>query len=382
MSISLEERARVATKLTKARATLLIEQPFYGTLALRLHLVETDEIDTLAVDGHSIFYNPKFCEDLPVDQLRTAVAHEVGHCVFDHVGRRGPRDPMKWNLAGDHVINLGLEEASFTKIPGYWNADKKFTGMSADQVYNLLPDGAGSDGTGGDGRGQKVLDDIMNGPGGKAMDESERTVIENDWKVATLQAANLAKQQGKLPASLERFIKEMTEAKVNWRDQLRNLITERAKNDYCWSRPNRRFAGQGLFLPSMYSETMGTIVVVTDDSGSIGNDMLAAFEAEIKAIRSAVMPLKTIHISCDARINHVAEFAMEDEFKVVSKGGGGTDFNPPFEHIEREGEKPVCLVYLTDLYGPAPNVPPDYPVIWCCTTDKVGPWGETIHVEV
>ena len=40
---------------------------------------------------------------------------------------------------------------------------------------------------------------------------------------------------------------------------------ERAKDDYSWSRPNRRYASMGIFMPSLYSERMGTIVVVTDE---------------------------------------------------------------------------------------------------------------------
>lgn len=374
-----EPDPQILRKLAKARTLLLIEQPFYGVLALRLQLVARNEIPTLAVDGTHIFYNEKFVDGLPGDQLRTAVAHEVGHCVFQHIGRRGARNPQKWNLAGDHVINLLLEEAKFAPIPGYWNADPQFKGMSTEQVYNLLPDGDG----GGDG--QQPLCDIMDGGdhGDKPMDESERSLKESDWKVAATQAANVAKQQGKLPASMERFVQEMNEAKVDWKAQLRRFITERSRDDYSWRHPNRKMLAYDYILPGLFSENMGTVVVVTDDSGSIGDDVLSAFEAEIKDIRASVMPAKTIHISCDARINHVAEFSMEEPFKIVSKGGGGTDFNPPFEWLAKRDIRPAALVYLTDLYGPAPQVPPDYPVLWCCTTKGLdGPWGETIHIDV
>jgi predicted metal-dependent peptidase len=366
-------------RLTKARATLLIEQPFYGALALRLQLVANNDIKTAGVDGTHIFYNEAFVESLPIDQLRTLLAHEVGHCVFQHVGRRGARDHQRWNVAGDYVINDMLLDSNFTPIPG-WCHDRAYKGMSSDQVYNLLPTG--------EGRLPKPLDEIMDGPprpGGtpKHFDKSEITVLENDWTVATLQAANAAKQRGKLPASLERFVKDLTEAKVNWRDQLRAMFTEHlGKDDYSWMRPNRRMQAYGLILPGLYSETVGTVVVVTDDSGSVGAEMLVAFSAEIKAIRSAVIPAKTIHISCDAAINHLAEFLPEDAFEIVSKGGGGTCFRPPFKHLADEGTIPAVLVYLTDGYGSFPAEPPNYPVMWVMTTDVVAPFGETIRIEV
>ena len=115
--------AEVLHKLTKARALMLIEQPFFGVLALRLHLAEDNNIPTLAVDGHTIRYNAQFIDDLPPEQIRTAVAHEVGHCVFSHIGRRGSRNPKKWNYAGDFVINGFL---AFGKLlPGRANVDHR-----------------------------------------------------------------------------------------------------------------------------------------------------------------------------------------------------------------------------------------------------------------
>jgi predicted metal-dependent peptidase len=385
--------AEVLKKLTKARATLIIDQPFFGTLALRLKLVPMpDELEamqkargmkpTLAVDGEHIYYCEDFIRDLDLPLVKSALAHEVGHCVFDHIGRRGHRDPTGWNMAGDYVINDMLKDAGFPLGEGWlWNAAYK--GMSADQIYNQLPKNP----QGGQGQGQgkgnsqggnQPLCDILDGK----QDPADKAMQQNDWKVATIQAANAAKQQGKLPGSLARFVEEMTASKVDWRDKLRRFITERAKDEYNWHRPNRRYLSAGLYLPSLYSEHLGTIVVVTDDSGSIGDDMLKAFASEIGAIRDSTLPKKTIHISCDARVNHVAEFEQHDEFKLVSKGGGGTDFRPPFDWLDKRGIKPACLVYLTDMYGSFPQQAPDYPVLWCATTGQVGPWGETVKIEL
>jgi predicted metal-dependent peptidase len=107
----------VAKILLRTRAQLLINMPFFGQLALRLKLVEDPSIPTLATNGYLVKYNPQFIEGLPPDQRRTAIAHEVGHCIFAHIGRRGARNPQKWNIAGDHVINLMLEEAAWRRFP-------------------------------------------------------------------------------------------------------------------------------------------------------------------------------------------------------------------------------------------------------------------------
>jgi hypothetical protein len=44
-------------KLTRARTQLLLNQPFFGTLCLRLKLM-TGTVPTMATDGRSILYDP------------------------------------------------------------------------------------------------------------------------------------------------------------------------------------------------------------------------------------------------------------------------------------------------------------------------------------
>lgn len=355
----------IAAALTRARTSLILTQPFYGMLALRLKFVEDLGTKTLAVDGRHMFYNPEFIRALPSGQIKTAVAHEVMHCVLDHMGRRGDRNPRKFNKAGDYVINLGLTDSGFEAIPG-WLHNPAFADMSTDHVYSLLPD---------EDDGNDPLDDCMPG----AQDGTGQQAVE--WKIATVQAATVAKAEGKLPSSLARFIEELTAQKVDWKAMLRRFITETSKNDYSWARLNRRFQSQGIFLPSLYSETMGEIVVVIDTSGSIDQPTLNAFGAEIAAIVENTRPSKTTVIYCDAAINHVDEFSPDDTLKFEMHGGGGTSFIPPFEYVTEKDMKPVCLVYLTDGFGPFPDAP-DYPTMWVMTTNVIAPFGETIPIEI
>ena len=96
----------VEDRITSARAQLLLNkgQGFWGILALRLEMVSTASVKTLAVDGKRIFYNEEFVGTLSDSLLRSAIAHEVMHCVFDHMSRLGSRENRRWNRAGDYVI--------------------------------------------------------------------------------------------------------------------------------------------------------------------------------------------------------------------------------------------------------------------------------------
>ena len=95
--------------LTVARIAMLIRQPFFGTLAMKLQLVEVDEetakrMTTAAVDGRRLWYNPAFIETLSKEELMFLVSHEVLHCVFHHLGRRGARDPKIFNMASSPCV--------------------------------------------------------------------------------------------------------------------------------------------------------------------------------------------------------------------------------------------------------------------------------------
>ena len=359
----------VADILTRVRTALIIDQPFYGMLALRLKFVEDAGTKTMAVDGVHIFYNVDFVKSLPINQIKTVVAHEVMHCVFAHISRRGDRNPRKFNQAGDHVINIGLKDSKFEPVPS-WLCNEGFRNMTTDHVYSLLPDDDNDPSS-------DPMDECMDSADGTA----EGDMAEVEWKIATVQAAKMAKDEGKLPGSVERFVDELTSVKVDWRAVLRRFIVEVSKNDYSWSRFNRRFQSQGIFLPSLYSENMGELVVVIDTSGSIDQPTLNAFGTEIKAIVDSTRPAKTHVVYCDAKINHVDEYGPNDELAFAMHGGGGTDFRPPFAHLEKHDIKPACLVYLTDLYGPHGDAP-EYPVLWVCTTDRIAPWGETLPIVV
>lgn len=360
--------------MIKARIHMLRFEPFFGSLALRLPLVERHDLKfkTLATDGQSLFYDPGWVRSNPHEIRKSGVAHEVGHCILQHMARLGSRAAGKWNEAGDYVINAMLKESGFT-VPSTWLYDPKFDGMTTEQVYRLLPDSTGD----------KSFDLLLPAPGagGKAT-EAEEQVVAQSWAVAVVQAANGARKAGKLPASIDRFVKALLSSKADWATLLKRFITEQTREGYSWRKYNKRFAAMDIFLPGRYSEVMETLVVVADDSGSINSKVLAAFAAETNAARDAATPMRTILISCDARVNHTAVFEPGEPLVIKNKGGGGTDFRPPFEWLAREGITPSCLVYLTDLEGRFPSHAPDYPVLWCSINNKVAPWGETVKVEV
>jgi len=377
-------------KMTKARAGLILDMRFFGALALKLQFKEDPTQPTGWVNGVHLGYNPEWIESLSLDEVKGFIAHEVMHCASNHHTRRCQRAPKRWNVAGDYVINPVLRDCGMA-LPAGGLLDQNFVGLSTEAVYGKLPekhgDGPGGDGEGGWGEVRDYpgpgKDGDKDGKGQGKPSPSEMQEHEQDWKISTRQAAQAAKACGKLPGALEGFVDEILAPKVDWREMLRAYVERSAKNDYNWTRPNRRYLQGGIILPSLHSLELGEITLAIDTSGSVGSDELSQFAGELNSILEEYQACTVNLIWCDSRVQGTETYTQDElPIKLTAKGGGGTDFRPVFDHIDQSGDTPACLIYLTDMYGNFPGTAPAYPVLWIATTDRKAPFGETVRIEV
>lgn len=396
--------------IVKAKAALVMDQPFYASLLLGMPIVEdtTGEVETADVDGEQIRYNREWMDKLSLPETIFLLAHETLHCVYHHMTRRGERDADGWNIAADYVINDHLVRDKIGIMPKEGLLNQKLVedcGGSTEAVYNSLAknppnpqsqgdgDGSGdSKGKGkpkdGKGKGKPSKFPKPGQPGGSldrvkdaGKDEAERAQKESEMRVKIVQAANAARMQGKLSAGLERLVGEMTRSRVDWRAVLRRFITERTKTEWSFAKPKRRFLADDIILPGLTGEKIGCIAVAVDCSGSIDDSILSAFDAEIRAICEDTAPGLVHVLYFDSRVLKTENFGPEDTVKLSPCGGGGTAFSPIWESIEQSGLDPVACVVLTDLvcsdFGDAPH----YPVLWASTDADSAPFGEVVRIQ-
>tara|TARA_R110000822_G_scaffold6164_4_gene25852 strand:- start:22 stop:1122 length:1101 start_codon:yes stop_codon:yes gene_type:complete len=362
----------IIKRIAKAKTSLILEHPFIGTIALNMPTVLDASIRTAATNGKVIKYNPEFVEGLTDEQVKFLVAHECMHPMLEHNFRRNNRHAKKWNQAADYVVNKLLVDEGIGKfIDGgclndtLYNAGKG----TSDGIYNLLPEPEDGDGDMG-GTGQ----DVEDADGSPAEKEQEAA----EWKVKVAQAAQAAKMMGKMSANMQRLVDEVLQPKVDWRDVLRRF-TEKCRTDTrSWSRPNRRFLAQGMYLPSVSGEALGEVVVAVDCSGSISQRQISEFAAEIKALKEDNNPTTVHVVYFDSEVSHYESYGRDDDLDIKPHGGGGTAFSPVFKYIALRDIEPVACVFLTDLccddFGPAP----DYPVLWVSTDAGKAPFGEVV----
>jgi predicted metal-dependent peptidase len=131
----------IRNALTKARVQLLLKHPFWGNLALYLDFKEDQNMPfPLGTDYEYIFYNPKLLKDWTIENMEFGIAHEIGHCAFDHFGRRGNRKKTKWNIATDCALNPILIKNNVGEAPKGILYDPQYDNMCAEAIYDKLPD--------------------------------------------------------------------------------------------------------------------------------------------------------------------------------------------------------------------------------------------------
>ena len=160
------------------RSILLLEEPFWGTLALRLKLVEDQTCLTAWTDGETLAINPTFIMGLTSTEVRALIAHEVMHCADGHPWRRDGRERTRWDQATDRVINPILRDAGFT-LPAevLFELAPNHLGKSAEWVYDRLPvpppssaSSTGADSGAGSGADQNPSQDAQDGAQGSRED--------------------------------------------------------------------------------------------------------------------------------------------------------------------------------------------------------------------
>lgn len=133
----MKTETKIDPRLIKARVSLIVLQPFYGSLAMQLEFVMTRDVQTMATDGKKIFVNPDYLDTLTEQQLIFVLAHEVSHCAYRHHTRRQNRDPDLWNTACDIIVNPDLTKAGMVPPPGIILM-MEYYGLSTEEVFAIL----------------------------------------------------------------------------------------------------------------------------------------------------------------------------------------------------------------------------------------------------
>jgi predicted metal-dependent peptidase len=407
-------REEVLDRIIVARVGLLLKHPFFGNMATRLKIQAADDwIPTAAVDGRNLYFNTQFFNAMDNKEIEFVIAHEILHCVFDHLERRTWQDrnldPMISNIAQDYIVNNILVRDNIGTKPKLVDCfqDFKYEDWTSEEVYDDLFEKYDNqelealgelldehlDWTEGDGEKNKGGGGDDDGESGEAKgrpsySKEELKKIRDEIKENMITAAQSA-GAGNIPKGVDRLIKDLTEPKINWRELLRQQIQSTIKSDYTFMRPSRKGWHTGAVLPGMNFEDTIDIAIGIDMSGSIGDHQARDFLSEVKGIMDEYKDF-AIKLWCfDTAVYNEQDFSADNgtdllDYEIL--GGGGTDFDANWTYMRENDIQPKKFIMFTDGYPWGSWGDEDY-----CETvfiihsnhnkDLQAPFGVTAHYE-
>ena len=403
-----KRKAVCLEQLSLDRQNLLMRWPFTGGVIMRMELVPVrdDRLLTACTDGNSIFVDINFYASLDKNERIFVLAHEVWHSILLHMIRKKNRERELFNQAADLEIHFSLLEEKL-KEPWVLPHAPAWASLSAEEIYEKLL--AKEKKKENDDKNAPIPDrhiyagDTLEDPprsdsdDPKGQGESSDFVVDGDLMPCVsadtaervrgriiASAQQIERVYGTLPDNAARIVSGLLNPRLPWREVLKQFVTTCYGGERRYLPPSRRHIWQDIYLPGMRSESLRAVVAL-DTSGSTIPE-LGSFFTELNSLMKSFGRYEMTVIHCDAQIQLVEEYSDTRPFtgeNLKVKGGGGTNFNPVFDYVKKMPQKPELLIYITDGYGPSPETPPPYPVLWVLSAkgENLCPWGKVIQLK-
>ena len=383
-------------------ARLLMEEPFFAAISRRIDKRASYAIPTAGVminpdtAQFEMLYNPKFFADLTDLERTDILKHEFYHVLFEHVTGRMPADVnMKlWNIATDLAINSHLHNLpKGGLIPG--EPDTPFEhlprGESAEWYLANMPEfdndkgdnqsgpsssesqgqgSSGGDPSDGDSQSDGIPDTLDDHSGWQECSQEVKDMAKERLKEVVRKAAEEASatnRWGSVSQQTRKKVMKMLETKVDWRKVLRFFVksSQRANRSSSIKRINRRYA---YVHPGRKANRVARVAVSVDQSGSVDDNMLAMFFAELNKL--AQIAEFTV-IPFDTQVDESKVFVWKKgQTKLPERVlQGGTCFDAPTDYVNNEGFD--GHIVLTDMCAPKPK-PSKCQRMWMTTKEHAG----------
>jgi predicted metal-dependent peptidase len=419
--ITQEQRDDALLKMKRARIALQEEMPFFSDILFFMKFHEKDSVPTAAIDMNAnVYYNAGWISNLTFRQVKGLLVHEAIHPSWMHITRGAKKENQGvWGLAIDCPANWMTRKQNYDLPPDgacmpdiYHNtitvkisggggclslgtfeyvvkdADNKSAETIYDELMKVMPkkwkDKLGNPGPGdlivpGDGEDSESLggypvggidEHIYKGENGQDLSDADIQKQDDVWKQRVINAAERAKQRGKLPAGVDRLVDGILEPKVDWREYLYSWTARGLPSGWTWARRNKRMAAHNVYLPDKKREQIDVFVWI-DTSGSIDDALVKQFKGECVGIKRAFPSVNMAIGYCDAKVHSVQSFdnvSEEDIMLTKPLGGGGTDMRECIKWMEKNAPATQAVVILTDGYTPFPELRSrnnQFNILWC-----------------
>jgi len=356
-------------KIQQAKTKLMLEHPYFGSLASALEIEQSDDIEAFVSNGESLQYNDEYFESVEVSDVEFALANGAMHSVLGHQSRAGERYEWLWQLATDYTINNMLVNNGLT-LPQKANFQERFDKMYAEEVYELLRDEIPQ---------EELMEKIQEKKKEEQEQKEEQKETQNQEEFAE-QIFQKMNRQGTLPQDLQYTLPQYFSHQIDWREALYGYIASHSKSSFSFMPPNMKYLYRGIYLPSLSSDLL-RIVIAIDSSGSVDDALVRVFLGEVESIMGQYPNFEIDVIIADSKIQSHQVFLAGEPLSYEIQGRGGTDFAVVFEYIDANIDYPTALLYFTDGYGTFPEAQPSYDTLWIMPDAVEVPFGEVLCIE-
>lgn len=367
---SVLDQAKKALDKAKIELMSTANMVFISTVCFSMRCHWSESLPTASTDGRNIWFNPVAYLKLTPGQQLSRLLHETWHPALLHLDRVGDRDKRKWNKACDYFINLMLTDAGFEKIET-WLWDPQYRGMSADEIYKLLPDPLPSE--------EPPEWEDMQPP----KDEPERQDLQAHLDQVLIRASVRSRMEndaaGSIPGEVQLYLDQLLNPILPWYRILRKYMNALCHSDYSMRKPNRRYFPEH-YLPSLIGEGLTEIAAFVDISGSVSDEDFKQTVTEVHAVLKQFRPRYIDFGQFDTEIKSITRIKnvkalMATEFT----GRGGTIIHPVIAWIKEH--KPKLTLIFSDGGFYKSSDDPGVPVIWLIHNNPTwtAPYGKVIH---
>ncbi|MBN2824619.1 MAG: hypothetical protein JXQ76_04795 [Campylobacterales bacterium] len=346
-------------KITQAKAKLMLENPYFGSIVSTLELSVNNELETYKSNGEKLLYSENYINEIDCEDVEFILASSAMHRVLQHQNRAINRHSKVWQLASDFVVNAMMIQNGF-ELPLKAAYQDRFRGMYVEEVYEMLLD--------------EMEDEVV--------EESEEQITQDESLDEEFleQLFKKFEESDALPKELEYILTRHKSYQINWRDELYRYIATYDKSQFSFFPPNMKYLYRGFYIPSLSSDLL-SIVVAIDTSGSIDDELLKTFLGEIEAIMENYPHYQIELIQADSKVQSHETFTTGEPLNYTIKGRGATNFIPTFEYIDKQIGRPTLVIYFSDGEGEFPKSTPSYDVLWVSQKAIDVPFGDNIVMQ-
>ena len=373
--------------VSQAIVALFEKERFYAEIVAQMRRIASTKVPTAGVcikDGIELHINVEWFSKRTLEERVAVLKHECEHLLRDHILRGKELAPNVYGKAKDEVDGLYNQmKHRLLNIAADMAINGGLSGLPEGAVYAKdfdLPSNESFEWYMEALKDNEKAKEFMEFDDHSLWDDSEggEEIVKEKIRKAINDAAAKARAVGKMTGEEELLVSKLNPPKISWKSQLRRFVARSMEVKVTTSKKkrNRRY---GILQPGHVKEEVLHIGVAMDTSGSVSDEAIQQFMAEIHNI--AKFAIVTV-VEADSSIKNAYPYDPKKKYSV--KGRGGTAYKPVFDYYNELGGIDG-LIYFGDMdcFDTEELVEPKYPVLWAIVgrQDPPASFGSQIRIE-